>query len=189
MRTTFPALLLLSAILAACASHKEIVVDKHISQSGPLRVNPGLLGAPVPSGFEWPETPATDIAHTATEPGELPIKPDLTGLRTQRSVYFAASSSLLAEESRPALLAHAQYLAAHPKAQLRIEGSADEGLTAKDNTRLGRKRAEAVRQAMIALGAAPKQLKIKTPGTPLPKPPAASREENRRADIIYEKEE
>jgi peptidoglycan-associated lipoprotein len=188
MRASFPALLLISATLAACASHKEVVVDKHISQSGALKVHPSLLGAPVPQ--ELQEAPPIDTAATAAEFGELPIKPDQTGLRTQRSVYFAANSSLLADAYQPVLQAHAQYLAAHPKSQLRIEGNADEGSTAGDNARLGRKRAEAVRQAIIALGATPKQLNIKTPGARPHKSPAAeSRVENRRADIIYEKED
>lgn len=47
MRATLTAtLLLLSALLAACASNKDAPANKHISQSGALKVHPGLLGQP-----------------------------------------------------------------------------------------------------------------------------------------------
>lgn len=46
MRATLTATLLLSALLAACASNKDAPANKHISQSGALKVHPGLLGQP-----------------------------------------------------------------------------------------------------------------------------------------------
>ena len=47
MRILLPAVLLLSALLAACASDKDALTAKDIPQSGALKVHPGLLGAPV----------------------------------------------------------------------------------------------------------------------------------------------
>lgn len=50
MRASLPIAFLLSTLLTACAAFKsEIPPSKHISQSGPLKVHPGLLGQPVPA--------------------------------------------------------------------------------------------------------------------------------------------
>jgi peptidoglycan-associated lipoprotein len=62
MRILLPAALLLSALLAACASDKDALTAKDIPQSGALKVHPGLLGAPVapgaPSNADSVSTPA-----------------------------------------------------------------------------------------------------------------------------------
>ncbi len=38
----------LSTLLAACATDKDALANKNISQQGTLKVHPGLLGQPVP---------------------------------------------------------------------------------------------------------------------------------------------
>ncbi|MGE5471129.1 MAG: OmpA family protein [Bacteroidota bacterium] len=188
MRVTLPATLLLSALLAACASTKDASPGKHLSQSGPLKVHPGLLGQPVPA--ELQETRPTDSAAPASRT-EAPIKMDETGLRTQRSVYFDLDSATVKEDYQPALQAHGRYLASHPQARVRIEGNADERGSSDHNARLGLKRAENVRQSIISQGAAEKQVSIKTLGESRPKLKGHDEEswaENRRSDVVYEKE-
>lgn len=188
MRATLPATLLLSALLAACSTKGDIPPSKHISQSGPLRVHPGLLGKPVPAELQ-PESIAA--ATPAATVGEAPIKMDPVGLRTQRSVYFDLNNSDIKADYDPALRAHARYLAEHPKARVRIEGNADERGSADYNNRLGLKRAENVRSTLVAHGAADKQVKIKSLGEARPKLAGhdeSSWSENRRADVVYEVE-
>ena len=63
MRILLPAALLLSALLAACASDKDALTAKDIPQSGPLKVHPGLLGVPVA-----PQAPAN--ADSVSAPAE-----------------------------------------------------------------------------------------------------------------------
>ncbi len=63
MRILLPAALLLSALLAACASDKDALTAKDIPQSGTLKVHPGLLGAPVA-----PQAPAK--ADSVSAPAE-----------------------------------------------------------------------------------------------------------------------
>lgn len=46
MRASLTITVLLSVLLAACASKGDIPPSKHISQSGQLKVHPGLLDAP-----------------------------------------------------------------------------------------------------------------------------------------------
>lgn len=191
MRATLPATLLLSVLLTACASSSDIPVSKHISQSGALRVHPGLLGQPVPAELQGEGAPASAVA-VAKATDDAPIKMDETGLRTQRSVYFDLDNAAVKAEFEPALQAHGRYLASHPAAQVRIEGNADERGPAGYNARLGQKRADNVRQAIISNGAAEKQVRIKTLGESRPKLKGHDEEswaENRRADVVYEKED
>jgi peptidoglycan-associated lipoprotein len=191
MRASLPATLLLSLLLGACASTKDVSANKHISQEGPLKVHPGLLGQPVPTELA-PEASATKVpAAASTEVAENPIKFDQTGLRTQRSVYFDYNSAAVKTDSTPLLQAHARYLASHPQSRVRIEGNADERGGADYNARLGLQRAENVRQAMIQQGASARQVAVKTLGEAHPKLKGHDEEswaENRRADVVYEKE-
>lgn len=192
MRALLPATLLLSALLAACSTKGDIPPSKHISQSGPLRVHPGLLGKPVPAELQAESAAlAAPAAPAATAGSEAPIKIDPVGLRTQRSVYFDLNSADIKTDYDPALRAHARYLAEHPKARVRIEGNADERGSADHNLRLGLKRAEKVRATLVAQGAADKQVKIKSLGKARPKLTGhdeSSWSENRRADVVYEVE-
>lgn len=196
MRASLPVTLLLSVMLAACASTKDAPVGKPLPQNGPLKVHPGLLGQPLPTERTAPPAPDTPTAPDAPAAGpnsqnEAPIKLDQTGLRTQRSVYFDLDSATVKDDYLPALLAHAQYLAAHPKSRIRIEGNADERGPANYNNQLGKKRAANVRQAIIAQGAAARQVSIRTLGASQPKLKGHDEEswaENRRSDVVYEKD-
>ena len=193
MRANLPATLLLSALLAACASTRDIPPKKNISQSGSLKVHPGLLGQPVPAELQEPsDKVANSGAEAAASPAPAGIKMDQAGLRTQRSVYFDYNSAAVRIEFDPALQAHARYLAANPKSRVRIDGNADERGTPDYNARLGLKRAENVRQTLINHGAPEKQISLKTLGESRPKLKGHDEEswsENRRADVVYEKEE
>lgn len=186
MRAALTVSFLLPLLLAACASAPDTLPAKRISQSGALKVHPGLLGGAMPAG------------QPAAEPGsfaagsEATMQIDQVGLRTQRSVYFDLDSDVVKDDYKPALQSHGQYLAAHPLARVRIEGNADERGSSDYNARLGRKRAENVRQSIVAGGASEKQVSIKTLGELRPKLKGHDEEswaENRRADVVYEKED
>lgn len=58
MRTLLSAALLLPCLLAACASQDNLPLSKNISQSGPLKVHPGLRGQPVPAELQEPPAAA-----------------------------------------------------------------------------------------------------------------------------------
>ena len=200
MRATLPATLLLSTLLAACGTFRDLPPSKHISQSGQLKVHPGLLGQPVPAELQEPQraanSPTTANSAPATSPAPAAAgssaKMDQAGLRTQRSVYFDYNSATVRSEFDPALQAHARYLTANPKSRVRIEGNADDRGAPDFNARLGLKRAESVRQVLIGHGATEKQITLKTLGESQPKLKGRDEEswaENRRADVVYEKEE
>src|SRR5574343_537001 len=110
---------------------------------------------------------------------------------THRSVYLDLDATAIRAELNPMLQAHARYLQANPKARGRIEGNADERGSAEYNQRLGMRRAESVRQAIIGHGASDKQVVLKSLGESRPKLKGHDEEswtENRRADVVYEKE-
>ncbi|MDD2885385.1 MAG: hypothetical protein PHT48_10125 [Dechloromonas sp.] len=46
MRPALTALILLTSLLTACATSNDQLANKHISQSGPLKVTPELLPTP-----------------------------------------------------------------------------------------------------------------------------------------------
>lgn len=189
MRTSLIALLLLPTLLVACSTKGEIPPSKHISQSGPLKLHPGLLGQPMPAEPQ----PAVASKPAVSVPNEdSKIKMDPVGLRTQRSIYFELNDAAIKADFEPALRAHARYLAEHPKARVRIEGNADERGSAEHNHRLGQQRAENVRATLLVNGAAQNQVRIKSLGANNPKLTGhdeASWAENRRSDVVYEREE
>lgn len=202
MRATLPATLLLSTLLAACGTFRDLPPSKHISQSGQLKVHPGLLGQPVPAELQDPQRAANSPTAANSAPAESAApapaaagsaaKMDQAGLRTQRSVYFDYNSAAVRSEFDPALQAHARYLTANPKSRVRVEGNADDRGAPDFNARLGLKRAENVRQVLIGHGATEKQITLKTLGESQPKLKGRDEEswaENRRADVVYEKEE
>ncbi|MDR1994689.1 OmpA family protein [Azonexus sp.] len=194
MRLSRPATLLLSVLLAACASNREASPIKRLEQSGPLKVNPGLLGQPVPAQatpVAAPAQPAASVAEPVVPTEKTPAPPVASAPQNLRSLYFDYKSAELKDADRQALRAHARYLAANPQVHLRIEGNADERGGDRYNLGLGEQRAAAVRAALVAEGAAEQQIAIKSLGKSQPKrqeSDEASWAENRRADLIYENE-
>ncbi|RIX43116.1 MAG: peptidoglycan-associated lipoprotein [Rhodocyclales bacterium GT-UBC] len=196
MRPTLPATLLLSALLAACVSTKDVPVNKNISQNSQLKVHPGLVGQAIPAELQTDMRPsqpnvAPDLGAT-TGSTRTPSRPAEPGAQpAARSIYFDFDSASLKGEFEPVLQAHARYLASHPKAKIRVEGSADERGSPEYNRQLGLKRAETVRQKLIAQGAQEKQVSARTLGEARPKQAGHDEQswaENRRADLVYEAE-
>lgn len=190
MRLSLPATLLLSVLLAACAGNREASPIQRLEQSGLLKVNPGLLGQPMPAQAT-PAQPVASATEPAAPPEKTPAQPVASAPQNPRSLYFDYKSAELKDEDRQALRAHARYLAANPQASLRIEGNADERGGERYNLDLGEQRAAAVRAALVAEGATERQIAIKSLGKSQPRrheSNEASWAENRRADLIYENE-
>ena len=140
------------------------------------------------AGAREPNTPLTTCQATASAPTMKTTSPKV---RTQRSVYFDLNSADIKGDYDPALRAHARYLADNPKARVRIEGNADERGSADYNRRLGLKRADNVRAALLGAGAGEKQVHIRSLGESRPKLTGRDEEswaENRRGDILYKGE-
>ena len=70
----------------------------------------------------------------------------------QQDVLFAYDSFTLSEEAKAMLEQKAQWLVMHPEVSVRVEGHCDERGTIAYNLALGERRANMVKQYMVALG-------------------------------------
>lgn len=196
------ALCLLALALTACSSSPKVEPTR-VEQAGALKVHPGLLGQPVPAELQVKDEPSrvarveagsgAPYASAATPQAPAPAPAaDPATLRSQREVFFDYREAAIKPEYEALLRAHGRFLADNPKARVRIEGHADERGPEGTNKRLGAQRSEAVKQALIEQGAATRQVRTASMGESRPKVPGhdeASWAENRRAEIIYEREE
>ncbi len=167
-----------------------------LEQKGVLKVHPGLLGLPVPLELrEARNEPAGSVAaakpaaRQQAEPKPTPAKSSMPS--TLGSFYFDLDEAKIKPEHLTLLEQHAPKLAGNRKAVLRIEGHADERGPDGYNKALGMKRAESVKQALMGKGVKARQLKLVSHGKSRPKIAGhdeSSWAENRRADLIYERE-
>lgn len=190
-----PALL---ALLSACSTNPQLTAPK-IDQKGVLKVHPGLLGQPVPPELREQEEKRvakadsandTTTAGTSTD-GRTPVGKDAAPPSTLGSFYFDFKEAKIKTEHQSLIDAHVARLKASRKAVLRIEGHADERGPDGFNKVLGFKRAQAVKQALLAKGVRPAQIKLVSYGKSRPKVKGhdeASWAENRRADLVVERE-
>jgi peptidoglycan-associated lipoprotein len=73
-------------------------------------------------------------------------------------VYFDFDSYSVRADAAPVLGAQAAWLARYPAVMIRIEGNADERGTREYNLALGARRANAVRDFLVARGVAPNRI-------------------------------
>ncbi len=117
-------------------------------------------------------------------------KMDYDALLQRETFYFALNSSTVHPNYMRALNAHAKYLKDHPNAHIRVEGHTDDRGSSEYNIALGERRAQALKQIMVADGAKSSQISVVSYGKE--KPAMRGHDEsiwkyNRRAVIAYEK--
>lgn len=106
----------------------------------------------------------------------------------KKVVYFDFDKSLIKDDDKPTLKAHAQYLMDHPNARVTLEGNTDERGSREYNMALGERRAKAVYQYLTLLGVAASQLKTVSFGEE--RPAVLGHDEsawskNRRVELDY----
>jgi len=160
-----------SSLLAACASTKpETVTPKSA-------VTPAQPAAPVVAA------PATNMQTSMDD------LMDPNSALAKRSVYFDFDKSVLKDDYKPLVSAHAEYLKAHPQHHVVIQGNTDARGSREYNLGLGQRRAESVKKAMEVLGVSEAQLEAVSFGKEKPKAlgtTEADYAENRRDDIVYD---
>jgi outer membrane protein OmpA-like peptidoglycan-associated protein len=110
------------------------------------------------------------IAVFRVIPAELPPVQNTTIVNTEeidrefhenvKDAYFDVNSARIKPDTLATVIHAAQYLVAHPKIQVIISGWADPRGSADYNLRLGIKRANAIRAALIDAGVPPSQLEV-----------------------------
>ena len=106
----------------------------------------------------------------------------------KKSVFFDFDSFNVKPEFQPVIEAHGKYLASTKKRRIVIEGNTDERGGREYNLALGQKRAEAVKQRLMLLGATDSQIETVSFGKEKPRAMGSNEEawaQNRRADIVY----
>ena len=115
---------------------------------------------PKPAGPAAPEAPAQ--TPPPAEAPAIPPSPVSQGpapgtvqdfvINIGERIYFATDSYDVTPDAQAVLAAQAQWLNRYPAVRVRIEGNADERGTREYNLALGARRANAVREVLIAQG-------------------------------------
>ena len=119
-----------------------------------------------------------------------PLK-DPNNILSKRSVYYDYDSSVIKDEYKPVVTAHARYLTQNRAAKMTIQGNTDERGSREYNIALGQRRADSAKQMMILLGAQEAQIESVSFGEEKPRAQGrdeAAFSENRRSDIVYQGE-
>jgi peptidoglycan-associated lipoprotein len=162
------------AFLAACEGTTGTTKDDStVTSSGSGSSSSGSASTTATgSGSAW-------AGHALDDPNSLLAK---------RTVYFDYDESVLLDQDRAILEAHAQYLSQNPGAAVTLEGHTDERGTREYNLALGERRAVSARQFMSLLGASGQQLRTVSYGEEQPAALGHNEEAwalNRRVEIIY----
>jgi peptidoglycan-associated lipoprotein len=102
-------------------------------------------------------------------------------------VHFAFNSIQLDEQAKAILMSNAEWLKAHPEAEVTIEGHCDERGTSSYNYVLGEKRALRTKAFLTSLGVSGERLKVMTFGKDNPAcwdPTEPCYQKNRRAHLV-----
>jgi peptidoglycan-associated lipoprotein len=174
--------LIIAAALLAAACSGEPVKQTPAPVTEPA---PPVAAAPAPAPAPKPEArPAPEAPRAAVNPLDDPASP-----LAKRSIYYDFDRSDIRNEYKPMISAHADYLADHRGAKVRIEGNCDERGSREYNLALGNRRAESVKGALQLLNVNASQIDTVSWGEEKPKAPGhdeAAWAENRRSDIVYE---
>lgn len=128
-------------------------------QDGMARAGSSVVGpvsATTPTGP--PAEPSLRMAKMPvarlTSPAEVPVKsiPVAATSPFLRDIFFDYDTSVLRDDQKAALDANLLWLSAEPRAKLTIEGYCDERGTPEYNLTLGERRANAVKDYLVAAG-------------------------------------
>ncbi|MET0337746.1 MAG: peptidoglycan-associated lipoprotein Pal [Caulobacter sp.] len=125
-----------AATLAACASKPK----------------PQPAPAAPPPAPEAPAYPTTPPPPPPVQSGAIPGSVQDFVVNVGDRVYFDLDSYSVRADAEPVLAGQAAWLARYPAVKIRIEGNADERGTREYNLALGARRANSVRDFLVARG-------------------------------------
>jgi peptidoglycan-associated lipoprotein len=142
----------------------------------------------VTPGASTSGTGATGISGTSVGTGLPSVLRDPNNILSKRTVQFDYDSFVVKDEYRPLVNAHAKFLQSNKTLHVTLQGHADERGSREYNIALGQKRADAVKNLMLLLGAT--EVQVETVSFGKEKPKSDGHDEsawavNRRVEIIY----
>ena len=105
----------------------------------------------------------------------------------KRTYYFDFNSYVVRDEDKPAIMANADYLVAHPRASIILEGHTDPRGSREYNVALGEHRANAVLDMMKTRGVGSNQIRVVSYGAERPAVPGHTEQDfqlDRRVVIV-----
>lgn len=117
-----------------------------------------------------------------------PVVASAPVVMNHNSVYFGFNKYDINSDYLPLIKTNGNYLASDKSAMVKVEGNTDAIGSIEYNLALGQRRARAVKLALVAGGASPKQIEAVSNGKVKSKYPNDTdemRAKNRRADIMY----
>ena len=177
------------AALAGCASTGTEDAAP-VEDKAPAATAPGAGTGATTSGTTT--TPIGGVSGGAGAPASgatsAAALKDPRNILSKRNIYFDYDQFTVKDEYKPIVEAHAKYLQANRGARAIIQGNTDERGTREYNIALGQKRADAVKNLMLLLGATEIQIETVSFGKEKPRREGhdePSWAENRRADIVH----
>jgi peptidoglycan-associated lipoprotein len=157
-------------------------------QAAPVEEGAGTTAAPGAGGASTSGVGTGGVSGQPGGSGAMSPLRDPRNILSKRIVYFDYDSFVVKDEYRAMVEAHARYLQANRSAHVTLQGHTDERGSREYNIALGQKRADAVKQLMLVLGAT--QAQIETVSFGKEKPRSEGHDEgawaqNRRVEIIY----
>ena len=191
------------ALLASCAATGENTDQEQTATAQPdAATQPGITAQPGQEVYSYPygQAPSLDTydtfdtsggattAYAGGQPGQAVAGASGGVASADRVVYFSYDSTDIVPESRTIIESNARSLAKNPQIVTQLEGHTDERGSREYNIALGERRANSVRQTMIAMGVSPQQIRVVSFGEERPAAPGQDERSyalNRRVEIIY----
>jgi len=185
-------IMLLVCLLSSCAStaYDTPTETPDTGQAATQGQGQGQGQGQYPGGYYPGSAAGTETSAYPYQSGTVPGGQPLSGAvaSADRVIYFAFDSFEVRPEYWPTIEVQARYLIENPGAATVLEGHADERGTREYNIALGERRAEAVRQVMIAYGVSPQQVRTLSYGEERPAVDGSNESsyaQNRRVEIVY----
>jgi peptidoglycan-associated lipoprotein len=172
----------LAALLAGCSSTP-------ITEGAPVedRGTPTPSTGPTTSGVTAAPLSGSELERQRME-ADRKLLTDPASPLSKRSVFFDFDSDRIRDEFKPLVEAHAKFLRDRPYQKMLIQGNADDRGSRDYNLALGQRRADALKRALVLLGANETQIEAASLGEEKPRCTEATETcwaQNRRADMLY----
>tara|TARA_R110001583_G_scaffold7467_5_gene36923 strand:- start:903 stop:1475 length:573 start_codon:yes stop_codon:yes gene_type:complete len=168
-----------AALMTACASNSDIAEGEELQP----------LDAAVEETAAEVETQGIEAQAVAGEQVDAAANEAQAALMKATVFYFDFDNITIKADSKNALIAHSQYLAANSSARVVLEGHADERGTVEYNLALGERRGLSVSRFLQANGAAASQIETVSFGEERPALMGHNDDswsQNRRVEIKYQ---